>query len=412
MDANLKKKIIHSFKWKKNNTYCANKLGISKKKYTQLKDEILEDRKKTRNLNKIVSKDTKGNFDQKYDLDSGKATLSATSLTEPKTPEEIIKILNIDTTEWKLSQFWNKQMSDHWRISALVTKIKKGEEDYLKELLNKWKPKQHKIPNLSRPKGYSLSPNREQVCGIMSLQDIHFGKQGNETIDQDFEDAVKDLIQRGIASHNIEQLFFVVGGDLINMDTFQGTTTSGTILNNCSTATEAYIQAFDAMHWAIQVIKEHVEHLTIVYVPGNHDRLSSFHLVHALSKSIKDHPDITWDIDYAERKVHVWHDNFNAFEHGDSINKNTPVVYATEFPIEWGSTKNRTLFTGHFHTNRKIEYITTNETAGFIHKTLPSLSKTDYWHYHKKFVGNRRSAKLELQSPKKGNICEITYTAN
>ena len=303
-------------------------------------------------------------------------------------------------------------MSDHWRISALVTKIKKGEEDYLKELLNKWKPKKHKIPNLSRPKGYNLSPDREQVCGIMSLQDIHFGKEGNETIDQDFEDAVKDLIQRGIASHNIEHLFFVVGGDLINMDTFQGTTTSGTPLDNCSTATEAYIQAFDAMHWAIQVIKQHVGHLTIVYVPGNHDRLSSFHLVHALSKSIKDHPNITWDIEYEERKVHVWHDNFNAFEHGDAVSKNTPIVYATEFPMEWGSTKNRTLFTGHFHTNKKIEYITTNETAGFIHKTLPSLSKTDYWHYHKKFVGNRRSAKLELQSPNKGNICEITYTAN
>ncbi|BCV02238.1 MAG: hypothetical protein CM15mV51_0550 [uncultured marine virus] len=43
-----------------------------------------------------------------------------------------------------------------------------------------------------------------------------------------------------------------------------------------------------------------------------------------------------------------------------------------------------------------------------MHKTLPSLSKTDYWHYHKKFVGNKRSGKLELQSMNKGNICELT----
>jgi hypothetical protein len=28
-------------------------------------------------------------------------------------------------------------------------------------------------------------------------------------------------------------MYFVVGGDLINMDTFDGTTTSGTPLDNC-----------------------------------------------------------------------------------------------------------------------------------------------------------------------------------
>jgi hypothetical protein len=110
--------------------------------------------------------------------------------------------------------------------------------------------------------------------------------------------------------------------------------------------------------------------------------------------------------------VHVWHSNFNGFEHGDAMNKNTPIIYATEFSEEWGKTKHRTLFTGHFHQNRKVEYITTTETAGFIHKTLPSLSKTDYYHYHKKYTGNKRSGKIELQSANKGNICEFTYLAD
>ena len=74
-------------------------------------------------------------------------------------------------------------------------------------------------------------------------------------------------------------------------------------------------------------------------------------------------------------------------------------------------TKNRTLFTGHYHTNRKVEYVTTSaENTGFIHKTLPSLSNTDYYHYHNKYVGNRRSGKLELQHPHMGNICELTYS--
>ncbi|BCV01368.1 MAG: hypothetical protein CM15mV42_0440 [uncultured marine virus] len=100
-------------------------------------------------------------------------------------------------------------MSDHWRVSALVTQLKNLEDVYLKDLIENWKPKKHKIPKLTKPKGYNA--NKVNVCGIMSLQDIHFGKEGNDTIDADFEETVSNLISRGIAAHNIETLYFVVG---------------------------------------------------------------------------------------------------------------------------------------------------------------------------------------------------------
>ena len=395
----LHKKVKESFRWKKGAKYCAKRLNISLDTYIKIRKEI-------KNKKSLIAENN-----THYNIESGEAKITGVSKNEPKNAEEIIKLLKIDTKKWKLSQYWNKQMSDHWRISALVTQIKETEADHLKELLKSWKPKKYNIPDLSKPKRYSISPDRNQVCGIMSLQDIHFGKEGNETVDKDFEDGVTDLIKRGTASNNIEELFFVVGGDLINMDTFHGTTTSGTIVENCMNATDAYIEAFDAMIWAITFMLSYVEHLTVVYVPGNHDRLSSFHLVHALSKAI-DSDKITWDIKYEERKVHVWYNNFNAFEHGDKRSKNNPLIYASEYPVQWGNTIYRTLFKGHVHTDRKVEYMTSNETAGFIEKTLPSLGKTDYYHYSNKFVGNRRSAKLELQSPSKGIIDELTYTAD
>jgi len=401
MNDNIRERVKETFKWKKNAGYCSNKLGISKSEYLKVKKQLQKDRKEKRKFQRNVNL----NSDIAVNVEKGEARISGTSSTEPKTAEEIIKILNIDITKWRLSQYWNKQMSDHWRISALVTQIKDNTERYFEELLKNWKPKVYKIPKIN------LQSNKQKVCGIISLQDIHFGKKGNETIDKDFEDTIIDLITKGSASHYIEKLYFVIGGDLINMDTFEGTTTKGTLLDNSMTATKSYIQAFDAMHWAINILKSYCKNLVIVYIPGNHDRLSSFHLVHALSKSI-DCNQIEWDVNYAERKVHIWGDNFNAFEHGDVVSKNTPMIYATEFPNKWGKTKNRTLFTGHFHQNKKIEYITTAETAGFIHKTLPSLSRTDYYHYHKKYTGNRRSGKLELQAADKGNICEITYSTD
>lgn len=405
--SNLTKSIIESLRWKKSPTYCAAKLGITESHYVKLKKEILSSKKNEKKKDRFFAKAAEhAQIAESVNIEKGEKTISGTFTNEPKTAEEIIGLLNIDIKQWKLSQYWNKQMGDHWRVSALVTKLKEADKNNLEELLENWKPKTYKLPKTNNTNQKQL----EEVCGIISLQDIHFGKQGNETIDKDFEDTIIDLLGRATGSHYIETMYFVVGGDLINMDTFAGTTTSGTILDNCMSATEAYQQAFNAMHWAIGYIKAFCKNLVVVYIPGNHDRLSSFHLAHALSKSIES-DEITWDIKYEERKVHVWYNNFNAFEHGDKGSKNNPLIYASEYPKEWGATTNRTLYKGHIHTDRKVEYMTSNETAGFIEKTLPSLGKTDYYHYSNKYVGNRRSGKLELQHPVKGNICELTYQA-
>jgi hypothetical protein len=404
---NIKQKVLDSLKWKKHPSYCAEKLNITEKQYKKVKKELLAERKNKRKKSIFFSKAAdNAQIAEALDLENGTGKLSGTFDHEPKSAEEIIILLKIDTDKWKLSQYWNKQMGDHWRVSALVSQIKNPEEKLFEDLLKNWSPKKYKISNTPYKSKFTDDPH----CAVISLQDIHFGKEGNDTIDKDFEDTVKNLVSRANAIHHIETMYFVVGGDLINMDTFQGTTTSGTPLDNCMSATEAYVQAFDAMHWAVTYIKAHCDNLVVVYVPGNHDRLSSFHLAHALSRSIECDK-ITWDVKYEERKVHVWHNNFNAFEHGDKRSKNNPLIYASEYPKAWGDTTNRTLFKGHIHTDRKVEYMTSNETAGFIEKTLPSLGKTDYYHYSNKYVGNRRSGKLEIQHPTMGNICELTYQA-
>ena len=404
---NIKQKVLDSLKWKKHPSYCAEKLNITEKQYKKVKKELLAERKNKRKKSIFFSKAAENaQIAEAIDLENGTGKLSGTFDHEPKSAEEIIILLKIDTDKWKLSQYWNKQMGDHWRVSALVSQIKNPEEKLFEDLLKNWTPKKYKISNTPYKSKFTDDPH----CAVISLQDIHFGKEGNDTIDKDFEDTVKNLVTRANAIHHIETMYFVVGGDLINMDTFQGTTTSGTPLDNCMSATEAYVQAFDAMHWAVTYIKAHCDNLVVVYVPGNHDRLSSFHLAHALSRSI-DCDKITWDVKYEERKVHVWHNNFNAFEHGDKRSKNNPLIYASEYPKAWGDTTNRTLFKGHIHTDRKVEYMTSNETAGFIEKTLPSLGKTDYYHYSNKYVGNRRSGKLEIQHPTMGNICVLTHQA-
>jgi hypothetical protein len=390
---NLINKVEKSLLWKKSDNYCAGKLGISVELYKILKAQA-------------ISKYHLGITEWKENVEQGNAEIKGVSSTQPKSAEEIIKILKIDTTKWKLSSYWNKQQANQWVISALVTRIKETTEDLFSKTLENFKPKYTPV------KEVFLNNTYETPCvAVLSIQDLHFGKGGNELVVQDFKDAVTSLILRGYRSHLLKKVIYVIGGDLLNMDTFTGTTTSGTPVENSQKAQEAYNDAFDCLFWSVNFIKQFCEELEVVYLPGNHDRLSSYHIAHALSKVFQSDPNINFNAEYEERKVVVYGNNFFAFEHGDVSSKNTALVYATEFPVEWGATLYRTCYTGHWHRKKTMEYITEDEVHGFSIKQLPSLSKTDYWHYHNKFTGAKRQAIMEVHDKTKGKMGEFTYTA-
>ena len=86
----LKNKILESLKWKKSPAYCASKLGISEEEYIKIKDQILSKFKK-------VYKKQDSKISESVDLEKGESTISGSFAYEPKSAEEIIKLLKIDT---------------------------------------------------------------------------------------------------------------------------------------------------------------------------------------------------------------------------------------------------------------------------------------------------------------------------
>ena len=398
----LIEKVKQSLKWKRSNKEAAAKLGISVEKYKELKRQI------NFKFGELIEHPPLKHklLEYKEYLDKGTAEIKALSSTEPKTPEEIIEILKLDTTKWKLSSYWNKERHDGWLISAMVTAVKYEPKDVLAEVIENFTPQYQPVTDIFINDKF----DRDSV-GVISTQDLHFGKEDNEDIVEHFKDAIEDLVHRAYMSHKLDKIIYVVGGDLLNMDTFSGTTTSGTPVDNAQRAQEAYKEAFDALYWSINYIRQFCETLHIVYLPGNHDRLSSFHIAHALSKCFdKEDFGIYFDVEYAERKVVVYGKNMFAFEHGDVSKKNTALVYATEFPLSWGHTEYRTCYTGHFHSKKTTEFVSENEHNGFAIKHLPSLCSTDYWHYHNKFIGSKRQAIMEVHDKWKGKISEFVYT--
>lgn len=341
-------------------------------------------------------------------LDTGTSKITGISSTEPRTPDEIIKILGIDTRIWKLSQFWNKEQNNKWLVSALITRLPQEQivqKSFIEELSKYELPTYDKI----NP-AYLNESSSEKVCGVISLQDLHFGKPGNENMGIVMDKAICYLIGKAYANYNLEKIIFVIGPDTLNMDTFDGTTTKGTPVENSETATKAYMKAFDAICLAIGKIKHFCNNLEVVFIPGNHDRLSSFHLIHAVSQVFKLSPEIIFNTTYKERKVVMYYDNMIALEHGDVSSKNNPLVFATDFPKEWGSSKHRFLYTGHYHGRKTKEVITENEEQGFVTRIIPALTSSDYYHYHNKWTGNQRAAIIHIHEANKGLISEFVFT--
>lgn len=394
----LKDKVAKSKEWKLSNIECARRIGITLDEYLKIKKSLGFKSKKLKynsehNVERINS--------ESYDLEKGTGKIEKLVSVNPKTPEEIIEILGIDTTEWKLSQYWNKERSDKWLVSALVTKVVKTKEDYLKDIIENFKPDY-------KPVVVKKQKRHRYVSCVLSMQDMHIGKDGNDDIIEQYFASLEQLTESVSNNYFIDDLVYVVGGDILNMDTFNGTTTAGTPVENSDKAYKVYAEAFDALYRGIRFLKERCETLHIMFIPGNHDRLSSYHLVHALSKAVQE-DGIVWHADYAERKVLTFNNNFFAFEHGDVNTKNSLLVYATEFSEFWGNTKFRTLYTGHYHKKKTVEYITEDEITGFSIKIIPSLSKTDYWHYHNKFIGSKRAALIEVHDYENGKIGEFVY---
>jgi hypothetical protein len=388
----LTQKVKNTFVWKKTDEYCARRLGIPLEKYKEVKQQMLKKNQKI--------------IEWREDLEEGKAEIKGVSSTEPKSAEEIIRILKINTAEWKLSSYWNKEHKDHWLISAMVTKIEVQPQDILSKVISEFTPTYQPVTNIQMNTDF-LTPS----VGVLSVQDLHFGKEGNDEIVSDFQNAITSLILRAYRTHRLNKVIYVFGGDLLNMDTFLGQTTKGTPVDNDMRAQDAYRVAFESLYWSINYIKGFCDQLHVVYLPGNHDRLSSYHMAHALSKVFKSDENITFDAEYGERKVVTYGVNFFGFEHGDVNSRNTPLVYAVEYPKQWGNTVYRTCYTGHWHKKKTVEFVSEDETHGFSIKNLPSLCKSDYWHYHNKFTGSKRQAIMEMHDHDKGKVAEFVYVA-
>ena len=91
------------------------------------------------NLDKSIAKNTSNEKSSIYEnLESGELKIDQ-YFDSPRTSDEIIELHKIDTSVWKLAQYWSKEKQNGWQVSAMFSRLKENEitKESFEEILEK-----------------------------------------------------------------------------------------------------------------------------------------------------------------------------------------------------------------------------------------------------------------------------------
>lgn len=252
----------------------------------------------------------------------------------------------------------------------------------------------------------------------LALFDVHFGKMAHREecgADYDlkiavaqYKDAIKDILTHANIN-TVGRILFPIGNDMINIDNIQSTTTAGTP-QTCDSRFHKIVRTVKQL--LIETINELavIAPVDVVVVVGNHDEQTTFMIGEMLEAYYHNSQRVDIQNTAAPRKYYQYGTVGFMLTHGNKEkHANLGMIFAAENPKLWGATTQRYVQLGHFHSNKKINYIANEEFQGFQIQIMPSLSGSDAWHAGKGFI-SLKQAKGLIYHKEKGLIGELTYT--
>jgi len=256
-----------------------------------------------------------------------------------------------------------------------------------------------------------LSANKENHFLEIAPVDLHVGKLawGEETgndydiriAEQVFTSAIEDILER-TKQYQVTEIVFPVGNDLLQVDSPANTTTAGTYVDTDSRYIKSFRRARAITSWAIREMAKHAP-VMVPVVPGNHDRITAFHLGEVLEAEFGREKHVRIDNRPFLRKYHKYGINLLGWTHGSEEKpQDLPLLMATECAEWWSETSQREWHVGHLHKMRETRYTAGDSFQGTRVRILPSLCAPDAWHYSRGFVHERRACEAYLYGAKTG----------
>lgn len=213
----------------------------------------------------------------------------------------------------------------------------------------------------------------------ISFFDSHFGISDFDYYEPTQQDTM-DLIE----SRHWEEVFFVIGQDMLHNDNFKGQTANGTQIETVDIP-DAWRDAKRFYYPLIEKSLEQSNNVKVMYSKGNHDESMSWAFVQLIKER---YPQVEFDDSFQERKCHTFEEVFIGVTHGDKARRNLHNLFQVEFPMQWAQAKTREIHSGHLHVEDARDHF------GMMVRTLCTRNKTDQWHKDNGFVGAHKRFQL------------------
>lgn len=320
----------------------------------------------------------------------------------------ILKDKGHDPSNW--SHAWVKSKEGTVFIkntTGLVT-----HEDFRDDLLESLKSYSPSFKKIKRKKV------NDPHCLVIDIADLHIGKLASalETGEEYNVSKAVELASQGVAGilqkaegFKIDQIVFVIGNDVLHVDTPGGTTTSGTKQDTDGTWYDNFMAAKDLY---INVIEKLVQeaNVHIVHNPSNHDYMTGFMLADTVYSWFRKHPNITFDVSMAHRKYYTYGVNLISTSHGDGAKMaDMPLLMANESGKAWASTKFRYIYLHHIHHMKKINFLSGQDYHGATVEYLRSASYTDSWHHRKGYQHVPKCVTGFVHHKEFGQVARLTH---
>lgn len=251
----------------------------------------------------------------------------------------------------------------------------------------------------------------------IDIFDAHFGKlslteEGLDIIENRVKNSISFVIDK-LPNYldKIGRIHLPLGNDLFNFDNSNYTTINGTRVDASTTYLNMFRSVKNTFIDVINFLLE-IAPVDITIIPGNHDRDTSLILGEVIEAWFRSNDFVSVNNSELTRKYYKYGDCGFMFCHGDNINiRQAGMIFSTENPTLWGSTKYRFCKIGHFHANKKYPIYHLFSEMGCEIQVLPALTSVDKYSHDRGYLSPMQ-VKSFLYSKTMGEIMSITYTDN
>jgi len=353
----------------------------------------------------------------------GDSGVVETNSPDIRTLEDALAAADVDLETWEVDRY----VVNWWDVTVSARKADGATpETYTNYQIKVWlkrkAPSLHQIIveglcDAMRGKAPKLPRHRPggDHTAVVCLYDAHFGKLAwGPEVDSGSYDlavardtylgAVADLLGR-IRGMGIGNILLPIGQDLLSVDSAANTTEKGTPQDVDGRFPKIFQVACEAVARATTMCAE-LAPTEAVYVPGNHDWNTAWFLSEWMRAWFQGQGHaVTVDTSPAGRKFRRYGVNLIGMTHGDKERLQAlPTIMADSVPQDWANSLYRHWLIGHHHRKRQFNF-TAGDTFGTVEvRVVPSLCRTDRYHYTKGFVNNRRAAEAHIYHAEDGPV--------